>query len=433
MTTIVTRSGKGSSLSWAEADANFTNLNTEKLEASALSSYETSSHAASTYATITSVNAVLPNQVAQSGKFLQTDGSVVSWQSVGGGGGGSGTVTTISITPANGLSGTVANPTTTPQISLSTTITGVLKGNGTAISAATAGTDYAAVGSITTSGITQTTGKMLGRTTASTGAIEEINIGSGLSLSAGTLSNTAGQLAGFRNVLINADFRINQRAYSSAAVLAAAVYGHDRWKAGASGGDYSFTQLKSSTQITIAAGKSLIQVIEDANITGGSYVLSWSGTAQARVGVNSATPSGSYTTSPILITGQTAGTVMSVEFNTGTLNMVQLEQGSIATPFEQRPIGLEWSMCQRYYQIAEAGLVKYLYASPGWGVIFGGYHQFPVSMRVPPTMTANSSPNTNAGGTTVDTVGVNSFRYFATNTDLGTIVIRYVGYASSEL
>ena len=195
MTTIVTRTGKGTSLSWVEADANFTNLNTDKLEASALSSYETSSHAASTYATITSVNAVLPNQVAQSGKFLQTDGSVVSWQSVGGGGGGSGTVTTISITPANGLSGTVANPTTTPQISLSTTITGVLKGNGTAISAATAGTDYAAVGSITTSGITQTTGKMLGRTTASTGAIEEITIGSGLSLSAGTLSNTAGGVA----------------------------------------------------------------------------------------------------------------------------------------------------------------------------------------------------------------------------------------------
>lgn len=32
MTTIVTRSGKGSALTWAEADANFTNLNTDKLE-----------------------------------------------------------------------------------------------------------------------------------------------------------------------------------------------------------------------------------------------------------------------------------------------------------------------------------------------------------------------------------------------------------------
>jgi len=34
MTTIVTRSGKGSALSWVEADANFTNLNNDKLETS---------------------------------------------------------------------------------------------------------------------------------------------------------------------------------------------------------------------------------------------------------------------------------------------------------------------------------------------------------------------------------------------------------------
>lgn len=36
MTTIVTRSGKGSSLSWVEADANFTNLNDDKIETSAI-------------------------------------------------------------------------------------------------------------------------------------------------------------------------------------------------------------------------------------------------------------------------------------------------------------------------------------------------------------------------------------------------------------
>jgi len=36
MTTIVTRSGKGSSLSWSEVDTNFNNLNTDKIETSAL-------------------------------------------------------------------------------------------------------------------------------------------------------------------------------------------------------------------------------------------------------------------------------------------------------------------------------------------------------------------------------------------------------------
>jgi hypothetical protein len=55
---------------------------------------------------------------------------------------GAGTVTTVSVASANGFAGTVANATSTPAITLSTSITGVLKGNGTAISAATAGTDY---------------------------------------------------------------------------------------------------------------------------------------------------------------------------------------------------------------------------------------------------------------------------------------------------
>ena len=59
-------------------------------------------------------------------------------------GGGSGTVTTVSVVSANGFAGTVANPSTTPAITISTTVTGVLKGNGTAISAAVAGTDYMA-------------------------------------------------------------------------------------------------------------------------------------------------------------------------------------------------------------------------------------------------------------------------------------------------
>jgi len=58
--------------------------------------------------------------------------------------GGSGTVTSASVISANGFGGTVATATTTPAITISTSITGVLKGNGTAISAAVSGTDYIA-------------------------------------------------------------------------------------------------------------------------------------------------------------------------------------------------------------------------------------------------------------------------------------------------
>lgn len=53
-----------------------------------------------------------------------------------------GTVTSVSVVSANGFAGSVATATTTPAITVSTTITGVLKGNGTAVSAATVGTDY---------------------------------------------------------------------------------------------------------------------------------------------------------------------------------------------------------------------------------------------------------------------------------------------------
>jgi hypothetical protein len=56
---------------------------------------------------------------------------------------GSGTVTSVSVASANGFTGTSSGG-ATPALTLATSITGVLKGNGTAISAATAGTDYLA-------------------------------------------------------------------------------------------------------------------------------------------------------------------------------------------------------------------------------------------------------------------------------------------------
>ena len=45
---------------------------------------------------------------------------------------------------------------------------------------------------ITAIGVQMNTNKLLGRSTASAGAIEEITIGSGLSLSGGTLTATGG-------------------------------------------------------------------------------------------------------------------------------------------------------------------------------------------------------------------------------------------------
>jgi len=92
---------------------------------------------------------------------------------------GSGSVTSVSVVSANGLAGTVATATTTPAITLSTTVTGLLKGNGTAISAATSGTDYAPA----TSGTSILYGN-------GSGGFSNVTIGTGVSFAGGTLSAT---------------------------------------------------------------------------------------------------------------------------------------------------------------------------------------------------------------------------------------------------
>jgi len=68
-----------------------------------------------------------------------------------------GTVTSASVVSANGFTGTVATATTTPAITLATSVTGVLKGNGTALSAATLGTDYSLGTSALSTGIIKST------------------------------------------------------------------------------------------------------------------------------------------------------------------------------------------------------------------------------------------------------------------------------------
>ena len=94
-----------------------------------------------------------------------------------------GSVTTVSVVSANGLAGTVANASSTPAITLSTSITGLLKGNGTAISAATAGTDYAAA-------TTGTNAQLLANN--GSGGFSNVTVGSGLTLTSGTLAATSG-------------------------------------------------------------------------------------------------------------------------------------------------------------------------------------------------------------------------------------------------
>lgn len=91
------------------------------------------------------------------GQVLKYNGSTwINDADATAGGAGVGTVTTVSVVSANGFTGSVATASSTPAITIATSITGLLKGNGTAVSAATAGTDYQSAQSVT--GIVKSSG-----------------------------------------------------------------------------------------------------------------------------------------------------------------------------------------------------------------------------------------------------------------------------------
>lgn len=132
------------------------------------------------YAPATSGNSILYGNGAGGfsnvtvGSGLQFSGGTLASTS------GGGSVTTVSVVTANGFAGTVANASSTPAITLTTSVTGLLKGNGTAISAASAGTDYAPA----TSGSDILSGN-------GAGGFSAVTVGSGLSFAGGTLSSSA--------------------------------------------------------------------------------------------------------------------------------------------------------------------------------------------------------------------------------------------------
>jgi hypothetical protein len=200
-----------------------------------------------------------------------------------------------------------------------------------------------------------------------------------------------------RNIIINGDGRINQRGYTSGTATSGAnQYTLDRWRVVTSGQNLTFTGNDSGREMTAPAG-GVEQVIEDKNISGGTYVLNWEGTATATVGGNAVAKGGTFTL--------TANTNATLRMINGTFKNVQIEQGSVATPFERRPYGTELALCQRYYFKTQA---------PGGGDDLGvGFAPttslgriltfFPVEMRSNPTALEQSG---NAGDYSVRTTVV---------------------------
>lgn len=196
---------------------------------------------------------------------------------------------------------------------------------------------------------------------------------------------------GFKNLIINGDFQVNQYPdIDTAPVNAGAnVYNIDRIKNKASG--YSKTTQRLLNQVvngktvntlkliagdtqTYAIGQS--QFIENLHKEETLTFSAWvrSNIPYARIRIKDDTSSLLSTTHSGSDGWEKLTVTMTISSSTSTLEcshyiisdtngnvpitngdyiestMWQLEEGLVATPFEQRPYGLELSLCQRYYR-----------------------------------------------------------------------------------
>lgn len=167
-----------------------------------------------------------------------------------------------------------------------------------------------------------------------------------LDLAGKLLKNVAtvnGKSAGpYANLLVNPDFRINQRKVTGTVILAAGDYGHDRWRAGPAGCTYTFASANNVTTITITSG-TLQQVVPGDSLTTGDHCLSWNGNAQGRI------DSGTYGDTG-LTENATAGTNLTVEFGTGTLSRVCLAEGLIPGVYPMLDKPIERLKCLEFWE-----------------------------------------------------------------------------------
>jgi hypothetical protein len=289
------------------------------------------------------------------------------------------------------------------------------------------------------------------------------------------LSNVPTNPTGFRNAIINGDFRVNQRSLTSSGITGNVTYGFDRWMNAVSGGTatmsaqtfavgspvapgyeaQNFLRQVVSGQSAVGNYASVIQYIEDVRTYAGTAVTisfwakAGSGTPKIAVEFqqqfgSGGSPSGtvftnagqvtlstswarySVTATVPSISGKTIGTTantstlvlnlwtsagsdynsrsgsLGIQNNTFDIWGVQVERGTVATPFEQRSIGTELNLCQRYYRRWSVQGQNFGYSSLGH-MVAGGNSSAETATQLSPTMRV--VPHT------LDSLNIGAYRY----------------------
>jgi hypothetical protein len=232
-----------------------------------------------------------------------------------------------------------------------------------------------------------------------------------------------GPLAGFRNLIINGNPIINQRAYvSGAAVGAANTYTLDRWRVVTSGQSVSWADSAGIRTVTAPAG-GMEQVIEGASNLGGVHTISWSGSATATVGGAAVANGGQVTL--------TGGANVTVRMIGGTWSQLQLEPGPKKTPFERRPMAVEQALCDRYF-IRQSMLAAAYNPSAMFGSLLA--LPFRARMRTTPTVAVSStSSNSNTNAFSVGQIDDTAGYAVITNATAGNCSVQAIIFIDAEL
>lgn len=264
-------------------------------------------------------------------------------------------------------------------------------------------------------------------------------------------SLNAGQLAGARNRIINGGMAVDARnagASQTFTAAAALAYSVDRWYGyctganvtgqritGATAGQFYYRFTGAASVTAIGFGQRIEQ-LNSADLAGTTATLSvdlansvlttvtWTAyyatTADAfgtlasptrtqiatgtftvtstvtRYSTNISVPAAATTGIEIVLSvgAQTSGT--------WTIGNVQLEPGSVATPYERRSYGQELALCQRYYQVVQATT---RFWAAGTSQSTSAPLPFQTTMRSAPTaVVGTAASTTNCSATTISRI-----------------------------